>query len=117
MIDGNTAGINDGIGGQSKESLSRLIEEETLRVKPNVLIRREEDGAVLFDPDCDRMGVVNITGAALLSISRDRFTMKDLCAFLEARYLTKSPFDIKTDVKTFLISIAHFLEARDDQQQ
>jgi hypothetical protein len=84
------------------------------RLKPSIVLRVEEDGAILFDPDTDALTVVNPTASALLQHWRDQICFDEWVEALHARYgPTVDVERIRGDVRAFLGSIAFFAEACD----
>lgn len=84
------------------------------RLKPNIVLRVEEDGAILFDPDTDALTVVNLMASALLQWRRDRICFDEWCEMLHAHYRDKADLaQIRKDVKGFLNCIAFYTEACD----
>lgn len=100
----------------------RTIEEITeemcqglWRLKPDVVLRVEEDGAILFDPDTGGVGTVNVTGSALLQWKRDRICYNEWCEALSKHYKKIDFTQIKADVKKFFADISRFWEIYDEK--
>ncbi len=100
--------------GPSAERETRDVRRGVWRLKPNVVLRVEEDGAILFDPDTDALTVVNPTASALLQWQRDHICFDEWCKTLHTHYRNTADLaKIQGDVKGFLDSIAFFTEACD----
>ncbi len=81
------------------------------RLKTGVVLRVEEDGAILFDPDTDSMSVVNLTASALLQWDRSHIGYERWCEILHTHYHKEPDLEqIRVDVKKFLGAISHFVE-------
>jgi len=85
------------------------------RLKPNIVVRVEEDGAILFDPDSDALSTVNLTASALLQWRRDRICFDEWCEALQTHYKEAELAQIQGDVRKFLGAIAHFAEPYDGE--
>lgn len=86
------------------------------KLKPNVVLRVEEDGAILYDPDTDSLSVVNATASALLQWRRDRICFDEWCEALHTHYNKETNLaQIQADVKKFLGAISYFAEAYDGE--
>jgi hypothetical protein len=84
------------------------------RLKPGVLLRVEDDGAILFNPDTDSLSVVNPTGCALLQWRHDRICYEEWCTALCQHYHARvDQVQVEADVKKFLGAIAPFAEPCD----
>lgn len=97
------------------EEMAERMCEGVWRIKPNIVVRVEEDGAILFDPDSESLSVVNPTASALLQWRQDRICFREWCEALQAHYKETEPAQIQADVKKFLGAIAHFAELCDGQ--
>ncbi len=85
------------------------------RLKLNIVLRVEEDGAILFDPDSESVSVVNPTASALLQWRRDRISFPEWCEALQTHYRETEPAQIQADIKKFLGALAHFAESCNGQ--
>jgi hypothetical protein len=85
------------------------------RLKPNVVVRVEEDGAIIFDPDSDSISVVNPMASALLQWRRDRICFDEWCEALQTHYKETEPAQIQADMRKFLGAIAHFAESYESE--
>jgi hypothetical protein len=104
-----TAAGNPPVGGETKD-----LCRGRWCLKPNIVLRVEEDGAILFDPDTDALTVVNPTASALLQHWRDRICFDEWVEALRAHYgPTVEVERIQGDIRAFLGSIASFAEACD----
>lgn len=104
-----TAGVGPSPAGQTPD-----LCRGRWRLKPSVVLRVEEDGAILFDPDTDALTVVNPTASVLLQHGRDQICLDEWVETLHARYRSTVDVErIRSDVRAFLGSIAFFAEACD----
>ncbi len=98
----------------TKEEMTEEMCKGFWRLKPNIVLRVEDDGAILFNPDTDGMAFINLTGSALLQWRRDRICFDEWCEALYKHYNEKTDLaQIQANVKKFLESILHFVEAYD----
>lgn len=82
------------------------------RLKPDIVLRIEDDGAILFDPNTDSLSVINSIGGALLNWRRNRICFDEWCDALYNHYNQKTDqTQIQTDIKKFLGQISHFTES------
>ncbi len=102
-----------GTPAPTAEEMAEKMCQGLWRLKPNIVVRVEEDGAILFDPDSDSMSVVNPMASALLQWRRDRICFDEWCAVLQTHYGGTELAQIQADVKKFLGTIAHFAESSD----
>jgi hypothetical protein len=102
--------------GSSPEKEMEDVCRGLWRLKPDIVLRVEEDGAILFDPDTDALSVVNATGSALLQWRRDRICLDEWCEALHTHYHREiDPVRVQGDMKDFLKGISHFMEVCDGQ--
>ena len=81
------------------------------RLKPNVVVREEEDGVILYEPDTDSLSVINMMGGVLLRCSRGRISFDEWCRTLQAHYGDRVERSrITADVSKFMTQISHFME-------
>ena len=109
-------GVTTADTSSAKEELTETMCCGLWKLNPNVVLRVEEDGAILFDPDTDSLAVINITGSALLRWRRDRICYDEWCEALYSHYNKEINLaQIQTDVKKFLETISHFAESYDGE--
>ena len=80
------------------------------RLKPQVVLRVEEDGAILFDPESNGTLVINVTGSALLRWRPERVCYDEWCEALCAHYTDVEPSRVQNDMRAFLTGISFLLE-------
>lgn len=85
------------------------------RLKGSVVLRIEEDGAILFDPDTDSTVVINITGTSLLRWRPNRICFNEWCEAVSSHYENIEFARIRNDMKTFFAFISFFLEPCDGE--
>ena len=100
----------------SAEEMAEELCHGTWRLRPNIVVRAEDDGGIIFDPDTDAMGTVNIVGIALLCWRPERICYEEWCEALSNHYKEVDITQIKADMKKFLVDIAYFLEAYDEKK-
>ena len=101
-----------------REDYLRLSEEYcsgTWRLKQEAVLRAEEDGAILFDPETDALVLLNKPGVCLVRWRPSRISYREWCAALSARYPNVQGSRIQADVRMFLAVIAPFLEKCDER--
>lgn len=99
----------------SPEETTKNLRQGLWRLKPNVVLRVEEDGAILFDPDTDALAVINVMASTLLQWQRDHICLDEWCEALHTRYRGEiDRTQIQKDLEGFLDGIAFFTEACDD---
>ena len=79
-----------------------------------MVLREEEDGAILFDSETDALSVINPMASALLRWRPDRIGFDEWCQALHAHYGKETGLaQIQADVKKFLGAIMPFVESYD----
>lgn len=115
MIEHEKTGVTSKDMPSTEEEMPKIC-HGLWKLKPDVVIRVEEDGAILFDPDTDALSVINVTGSALLRCRRDRICYDEWCEVLYGHYNKEIDLtQIQADVKEFLGKISHFAESHDDE--
>lgn len=97
------------------EEMAKKMCHGLWRLKPNIVVRVEGDGAIVFDPDSDSISVVNPMASALLQWRRDRICFDEWCEALQTHYKETEPVQIQADVRKFLGAIAHFAESYESE--
>jgi len=72
------------------------------RLKPDLVLRREEDGAFLFDPARDVLVCVNETGLEIVSGLDGGRSVDEIIATLTDLYPDIGPEALREDVESFL---------------
>lgn len=103
------------VAPEDQSLLRETIEEKMCRglwrIKPDVLLRMEDDCGILFDPDADALIVLNPIGTALLRWRRDRISYPEWCTALHAYYGEQPDLpQIRADLRKFLGQIFRFVE-------
>ncbi len=80
------------------------IEKELdfLKANPEMVFRKEERGAFLFDPQTGNLKYINETGVRLFEFCDGEKTFADIVDKLKADYPDTDPEKITADTKTFL---------------
>lgn len=97
------------------ENIREKVTNNKLRIKPNVVLRLEEDGAILFNPKTGAMSAINITATALLRWRPDKICCDEWCQRLSGYYKNIDPTQIRTDLINFLVLIYDYLEPYDEE--
>lgn len=110
-----TCAITEAASPTGSENADRVC-QGSWRLKSTVLLREEDGGVILFEPESDSVSVANATGGALLRWRRNRICYDEWCEALRTHYAGQTDStQIEADVKNFLERISHFLEPDDDQ--
>jgi len=92
------------------EDLLLRVSTGAWQVKTVVVLREEQDGALLFDPDTESLMAINVTGSALLRWSPTGITADSLASALCACYPKEDPQAVRKDVIAFLAYLSPFME-------
>jgi hypothetical protein len=88
------------VGGYAKEdgvNPTRYIQN------PDVNLREEdEDGGLLYDPDSDRVRLVNSTGLRIWKICAEGRTIEEMAAYLQAEFDGVPENEVTADVDEFV---------------
>jgi hypothetical protein len=107
----SVAAVDDSSSGE-QEQIEDKVCQGVWKLKSDVVLREEEDGAILFDPDTGGVGTINVTGSALLRWRPGRICHEEWCKALSTHYKETDVDQIQSDVKRFLVGISRFLEAQ-----
>jgi hypothetical protein len=92
------------------ERKKRQLAQCRWRLKPSVLLRVEEEGSLLFDPDADSLVPLNQTGTALLRWKPTGIVYDEWCRALCEHYPDIDASRIADDVLKFMLLTCFFLE-------
>lgn len=88
------------------------------KLKANVVLREEDDGVILYEPDTDSLSVINAVGGVLLRHTRGCICCEQWCDMLHAHYGTRVERSrIAADVSKFVRQISHFMEPCNGQEK
>ena len=92
--------------------LKREVSSLTARLKPDVVLRIEDEGrgGLLFDPNSDNMLALNQTGTALLRWRPNRISLDEWHEALVNHYPHVDADTIREDVERFLMMVWSFAE-------
>lgn len=74
----------------------------TLKIRDDVVLRREADGAFLFDPENGRLCYLNPIGIDIWNMCRQPVTADQVTRRLAEQYPEESGEKIASDCKSFL---------------
>jgi len=72
------------------------------RLKPDTVLRQEDDGAFLFDPVRDVLVCVNETGREIVHGLEDGLSVEEIIAMLSDSYPDIEPETLRGDVLSFV---------------
>ena len=75
---------------------------EYFTVNPEIVLRTEEDGAFLFDPDSGRICFVNEVGITIWKHCQKPTSLADIIHHVEDEYAEVPAKDVATDCRGFL---------------
>ncbi len=75
---------------------------ESFTANPEIVLRTEEDGAFLFDPDSGRICFVNEVGITIWRLCKNPATLADITHHVEKEYAEVPAKDIAADCHGFL---------------
>ena len=70
--------------------------------KPHIVLKEEDEGAFLFDPENGNLKYINRTGKELFVLLDNHDDAQQLVDMLIQRYPEAEPHQLKTDVGDFL---------------
>jgi hypothetical protein len=76
--------------------------EPTLKIRDDVVLRRETDGAFLFDPENGRLCYLNPIGIDIWNMCRQPVTAEHISGCLAEQYPEESREKIAADCRFFL---------------
>jgi hypothetical protein len=79
-----------------------MAQKTHLAVNPDIVCREEGDEALLFDPETERVKVLNATGLMLWNLCDGSHSQDDLVQALVTKYPDVGVDTLKADVKRFL---------------
>lgn len=72
------------------------------KMKPETVVREEDDGAFIFDPITDALSAVNETGLLILTQIDGKKTLSDIINAVAADFSDVEPEQIERDVEAFI---------------
>ena len=75
---------------------------ESFKANPEIVLRTEEDGAFLFDPDSGRICFVNEVGITIWRLCQDPASLTDIIRQVENEYTAVPAEDVASDCREFL---------------
>lgn len=76
--------------------------ERTLKIRDDIVLRKEEEGAFLFDPENGRLCYLNTVGIAILNMCRQPLTPKDITRLLCEQYPEEAQERVESDCTLFI---------------
>lgn len=75
---------------------------EAFAVNPDIVLRTEEDGAFLFDPDSGRICYVNEVGITIWKLCNKPVTLAEIIHQVELTYTQVPSSEVAADCRDFL---------------
>jgi hypothetical protein len=75
---------------------------EIYTANPEIVLRTEEDGAFLFDPDSGRICFVNEVGITIWKLCTNPITLTDIIQHVEGEYDAVPAAEVAADCRGFL---------------
>jgi hypothetical protein len=76
--------------------------DESFAANPDIVLRTEEDGAFLFDPDSGRICFVNEVGITIWKLCKKPVTLAEIIHQVELDYTEVPAPQVATDCRDFL---------------
>jgi len=83
-----------------------ISREDCLKPNPEMVFRKEEDGAFLFDPHTGNLKYLNASGVNMYELCDGRKTVGDIISLLMEFYPDMAVEKIAADTKHFFESLA-----------
>jgi hypothetical protein len=83
-----------------------VAREDCLKPNPEMVFRKEEEGAFLFDPFTGNLKYLNANGVNIYELCDGRKTVGDIIAFMMEFYPDMSVEKIAADTELFFESLA-----------
>ena len=80
--------------------------EKSFTANPDIVLRTEEDGAFLFDPDTGRICYVNEVGITIWRLCKEPVTFADITGRIESDYTVIPSGGVAADCRDFLDQLA-----------
>ncbi len=95
-----------------------MKDSDVLKQNPEMVFRKEERGAFLFDPQSGNLKYINETGVRLFEFCDGEKTFADIVTILKADYPDTDPEKITADTKAFLEELTkmQFLQLWEDNE-
>ncbi len=85
-----------------------LEKGETVKIKPEIVLREEDEGAFLFDPDSGRICYLNEVGITIWKLCRNPIGTGRIITEISSEYPEISPEQISKDCLSFLDDLKGF---------
>lgn len=85
-----------------------LNNKETIHIKADIVLREEDDGAFLFDPDTGRICYLNGLGVVIWRLCENPITQEQIVRELSLEYTDVTAETISKDCSTFLDHLYQF---------
>ncbi len=89
--------------------------KDSLRPNPEVVFRKEEDGAFLFDPQSGNLKYINRTGVRIYELCGSGKSRAEIVALLKDAYPDADEEAIAADAMSFLKGLAELGFLRKDE--
>ena len=76
--------------------------ERTVKIRDDVVLRKEDEGAFLFDPENGRLCYLNAIGIDIFNMCRRPLTAKEITRLLCERYPEEAQERIESDCTLFI---------------
>jgi hypothetical protein len=76
--------------------------DESFAANPDIVLRTEEDGAFLFDPDSGRICFVNEVGITIWRLCKKPVTLAEIIRQVELNYTQVPSPEVATDCRNFI---------------
>lgn len=80
--------------------------EESFLANPDIVLRTEDDGAFLFDPESGRICYVNEVGITIWRLCKDPVTFPEIVQRVESDYSEIPPGGVAPDCREYLNQLA-----------
>ncbi len=85
-----------------------LAKGETVRINPDIVLREEDEGAFLFDPDSGRICYLNELGLTIWKLCRKPIETDRIITEISSEYPEVTPEQISKDCLSFLDNLKDF---------
>lgn len=85
-----------------------LAKGETVRINPEIVLREEDEGAFLFDPDSGRICYLNEVGITIWKLCRKPIETDRITKEISSEYPEITPEQISNDCLSFLDDLKNF---------
>jgi hypothetical protein len=85
-----------------------LAKGESVRINPEIVLREEDEGAFLFDPDTGRICYLNEVGITIWKLCRKPIETDRIIKEISSEYPEITPEQISNDCISFLDDLKNF---------